>query len=162
RGIPQIEVTFDIDANGILSVSAKDKATGKDQKITIEASSGLDERDIERLVQEAKAHEAEDRARKELIEARNNLDNLVYQVERTLSENVDTLPAAEKEKLDAELASARSALDSDDRATVKAAFDKLTAASHKLAEVMYQSEQSGAAGAGKAAGGRRDDDGDVI
>jgi len=165
RGIPQIEVTFDIDANGILSVSAKDKATGKDQRITIEASSGLDERDIDRLVQEAKAHEAEDRARKELIEQRNNLDNLVYQVERTLSENGDKLPAGEKEKLEAELASARQALDSDDIATVKAAFDKLTSASHKLAEVMYQSQQGGAAGAGEAAGGtgpRGGDDGDVI
>ncbi len=157
RGIPQVEVTFDIDANGILSVSAKDKATGKDQKITIEASSGLSESDIDKLVEEGKAFEDEDKTRRELIEARNNLDNLIYQIEKTLSESGDKLPAAEKERLAAELATAKEALDSDDLETIKAAFDSLTTASHKLAEVMYQSD--GAAGGAEGPGPTDDDSG---
>jgi molecular chaperone DnaK len=142
RGVPQVEVTFDIDANGILSVSAKDKATGKDQKITIEASSGLSESDIDKLVEEGKAFEDEDKGRRELIEARNQLDNLVYQIEKTLTESGDKLPADEKERLSAELTSAKEALDSDDLDSIKAAFDSLTAASHKLAEMMYQNDQA--------------------
>jgi len=146
RGIPQVEVTFDIDANGILSVSAKDKATGKDQKITIEASSGLSESDIDKLVEEGKAFEDEDKTRRELIEARNNLDNLVYQIEKTLTENGDKLPSDEKERLATELASAKEALDSDDLDTIKSAFDSLTTASHKLAEVMYQTDEAGDGG----------------
>jgi len=154
RGVPQVEVTFDIDANGILSVSAKDKATGKDQKITIEASSGLSESDIDKLVEEGKAFEEEDKNRRELIEARNQLDNLVYQIEKTLTESGDKLPADEKERLSSELASAKEALDSDDLDTIKAAFESLTAASHKLAEIMYQSEQAseGADGAAPSGG----------
>jgi molecular chaperone DnaK len=164
RGVPQVEVSFDIDANGILSVSAKDKATGKEQKITIEASSGLSEGEIDRLVREAKDHEADDQERKELIEARNNLDNLVYQVEKTLGENGDKLPADEKSNVEEALTGAKDAIDSDDLATVKGAFDTLTAASHKLAEVMYaeSGEQPGADPGGPAPGGDDDGDGDII
>jgi molecular chaperone DnaK len=154
RGMPQIEVAFDIDANGILSVSAKDKATGKEQHITIEASSGLDEKDIDRLVQEAKKNEDVDRDRRELIEARNNLDNLIYQTERTVAEHGDKLPAGEKEKLDQAVVDAKEAMDSDDKDKIKSAFDGLTAASHKLAEVMYQT--AGAPGGATAPG--TDDD----
>ena len=161
RGMPQIEVTFDIDANGILSVSASDKATGRDQKITIEAGSGLSDSEIEKLVTEGKAFEEEDKERRDLIEARNNLDNLVYQVEKTLTENGDKLPEDDKAKLEADVAAGREALDSDDLDQVKGAFDTLQAASHKLAEVMYQADQAGggdAGGAGTDAGPSEDDD----
>jgi molecular chaperone DnaK len=150
RGMPQIEVTFDVDANGILSVKAKDKATGKEQAITIEASSGLSEKDIDRLVQEGKKHENEDQERREFIEARNNLDSLIYSIEKTLNEHGDKLPSEEKEQLNTELEAAREAKDSDDLETVKAAHEKLTAASHKLAEVMYQT-QGGEGGEGAEA-----------
>ena len=150
RGVPQIEVKFDIDANGILSVGASDKATGKEQNITIEASSGLNEKDIERMVNEAKEHESADQDRRELVEARNNLDNAVYQTEKTLGEHGDKLPADEKSKVEAELANAKEALDSDDKDVLKAAFESLTTASHKLAEVMYQSEQADGAAGGDA------------
>jgi molecular chaperone DnaK len=165
RGMPQIEVTFDIDANGILSVKAKDKATGKEQHITIEASSGLDQREIDRLVKEGKAHEAEDKAKKELIEARNNLDNLIYQTEKTLGEHGDKLPAAEKSAVEAQLATAKEAKDSDDIGKIKKSFDELTQASHKLAKVMYDSTGAagGAApGAGAASGGSAAGGDDVI
>jgi molecular chaperone DnaK len=165
RGMPQIEVTFDIDANGILSVSAKDKATSKAQSIKIEASSGLNESEIQKMVNEAKANEGSDKAKKELIEARNQLDARIYEVEKTLKEHGDKLPAAEKSGLEAELQSAREAKDKDDANVVKSALEKLTAASHKLAQVMYQSSGGAAGGApggaaGDAGGGKKD--GDVI
>ena len=153
RGMPQIEVKFDIDANGILSVSAKDKATGREQNITIEAQSGLSEGEIDKLVNEAKDNEAADKARRELIEARNNLDNLVYQTEKTLGEHGDKLPADEKEKLEKALEEAKEAKDSDDKDTIQSAFDALTQASHKLAEVMYQAQGGGGAAPGGAAPG---------
>jgi molecular chaperone DnaK len=166
RGMPQIEVTFDIDANGILSVLAKDKATGKEQNITIEASSGLSEGDIERLVNEAKSNEETDKAKKELIEARNNLDSLVYQSEKTLAEHGDKLPATDKEALESALTTAREAKDSDDLANVNAAFEALRKASHKVAEVMYQSSEGapagGAAPGGDAGGGAGPGGDDVI
>jgi molecular chaperone DnaK len=162
RGMPQVEVTFDIDANGILSVKAKDKATGKEQRITIEASSGLSESEIEQMVNEAKSHEAEDAVRRELIEARNQLDSRIYEVEKTLGEHGDKLPANEKTDLEAELAKAREAKDKDELDVVKAALDSLTQASHKLAQVMYESQGDPAGGApgadaGGAAGGGDDD-----
>ncbi len=158
RGMPQIAVTFDIDANGILNVSAKDKATGKEQNIKIEASSGLSESDIERMVDEAKTHESEDSERRELIEARNQLDSRVYEVEKTLAEHGDKLPADEKANLEAELSKAREAKDSDDLEAVKAALESLTQASHKLAQVMYES--SGGAPEGGESGPETDGDGD--
>jgi molecular chaperone DnaK len=153
RGMPQIEVIFDIDANGILSVSAKDKATNREQKITIEASSGLNEKEIDRLVQEAKKNEAADRERKEIIEARNNLDNLIYQTEKTLGEHGDKLPAGEKEKLQSSLSDAKAALDADSLDRLKSSTEALTQASHKLAEVMYQANGAGAGPSAAAAPG---------
>jgi molecular chaperone DnaK len=163
RGMPQVEVTFDIDANGILSVTAKDKATAKEQKITIEASSGLSEGEIDKLVKDAEAHEADDAQRREIIEQRNNLDNLVYQVEKTLSEHGDKLEAGAKSEVEEKVTAAREALDSDDAEALKSAFDALTAASHKLAEVMYQNDggEAGPAGPGPSEPDSGDDD-DVI
>jgi len=164
RGMPQVEVTFDIDANGILSVKAKDKATGKEQRITIEASSGLSESEIETMVNEAKNHEAEDAVRRDLIEARNQLDSRIYEVEKTLGEHGDKLPANEKADLEAELAKAREAKDNDDLDVVKAALESLTQASHKLASVMYESQGApdGAPPEGGDEGGGSGDGDDVI
>jgi molecular chaperone DnaK len=162
RGMPQIEVTFDIDANGILSVSAKDKATGRDQKITIESSSGLSDKEIDNLVNEAKNFEAEDAEKKEVIEARNQLDNLVYSVEKTLTEHGDKLPADEKETVEGQLATAREALDSDDKDQLKASFDALQAAAHKLAEIAYQQPEGGDAAPGEPAEGAPQADTDDV
>ena len=147
RGVPQVEVSFDIDANGILNVTAKDKATNREQNITITSSSGLSEDEVENLVQEAAANEADDKARRDVIEQRNQLDNLVYQTEKVLSENKEKLPAGEVENVESAIASAKEALDTDDLDSLKGAFEALTAASHKLAEVAYQ-DAGGAAGAG--------------
>jgi len=170
RGVPQVEVSFDIDANGILNVSAKDKATGREQNITITSSSGLSEDEVEKLVQEAAANEADDQQRRDIIESRNQLDNLVYQTEKVLSENKDKLPEGEVANVETAISGAKEALDSDDIDTLKGAFESLTAASHKLAEVAYQNTGAGDAGApggpGAAPGadGAPEDDGgdDVI
>ncbi len=143
RGMPQVEVTFDIDANGILNVKAKDKATGKEQTITITSSSGLSKDEVENLVKEAEENAAEDTRRRDAIEARNNLDNLVYQTQKLLDEHGDKLPADTKESIEAEIAGAKEALESEDVDVLKAKFDSLQAAGHKLAEVMYA--QSGGA-----------------
>jgi molecular chaperone DnaK len=149
RGIPQIEVSFDIDANGILKVSASDKATSRDQSITITNSSGLDETEIERMVDEAKEHEAEDSARKELVEARNQLDTLLYQSEKSLNEFKDKLEDADKEALEKAIADGKEALSSEDKETITTATEALVTASHKLAELMYaQASESNADGAG--------------
>jgi molecular chaperone DnaK len=168
RGVPQVEVSFDIDANGILNVSAKDKATGREQNITITSSSGLSEDEVENLVAEAAANEADDQARRDVIENRNQLDNLIYQTEKVLSENKEKLPAGEVESVETAMTAAKEALDTDEADGIKAAFETLTAASHKLAEVAYQNAD-GAAPDGAAAGdpadnGSDDDDGgdDVI
>jgi molecular chaperone DnaK len=168
RGVPQVEVSFDIDANGILNVSAKDKATGREQKITITSSSGLSEDEVENLVAEAAANEADDQARRDIIENRNQLDNLIYQTEKVLSENKEKLPAEEVENVETAITAAKEALDTDDADGIKAAFEALTAASHKLAEVAYQNAEGAAPGdpaaGGPADGGADDDDGgdDVI
>ena len=157
RGVPQIEVTFDIDANGIVSVSAKDKATGKEQQIRIQAKSGLSEADIERMVKDAEAHAAEDRKRREAVEARNALDAMVHSTEKTLKENEGKIPAAEKGEVEAALSAARSAMESQDAATIRAASDRLSQAAMKMGEALYraqQAEQPGAqAGAGTGASG---------
>ena len=147
--MPQVEVTFDIDANGILNVKAKDKATGKEQAITITSSSGLSKDEVEKLVKEAEANAAEDTRRRDAIEARNNLDNLVYQTQKLLDEHGDKLPADTKESIEAEIAGAKEALESDDVDVLKAKFDSLQAAGHKLAEVMYQ-QSGGEAPTGEA------------
>jgi molecular chaperone DnaK len=158
RGIPQIEVIFDIDANGILNVSAKDRATGKDQKITITSSSGLSKEEVDRMAKEAEAHAGEDKERREAIEARNQLDSAVYNVEKMLKEHGDKISGDEKSAVESALADAKKALEGDDAAIIKSAQDRLMAASHKLAEQMYKTAApggdggAGAAGAGPQAG----------
>jgi molecular chaperone DnaK len=158
RGVPQIEVAFDIDANGILNVSATDKATGKQQNITITASSGLTKDEIEKMVKEAQANAAEDTKRKEEIEVRNQTDSLVYSTERTLGEHGGKLGEADRKVIDDALAEAREALKGEDVGRMKRAQETLTRAAHKLAEVMYQAQTEqgaptgGATGDGRAAG----------
>jgi molecular chaperone DnaK len=155
RGVPQIEVTFDIDANGILNVTAKDKATNKEQKIQITSSSGLSKEEVERMAKEAEAHASEDKAKREEIEARNQLDGMVYQSEKTLKENGDKVPAAEKSEVESAIADAKKALEGTDAVAMKSAQEKLMQASHKLAEALYKAGQTpeGAAGAGPQADG---------
>jgi len=167
RGVPQIEVTFDIDANGILNVAAQDKATGKQQNITITASSGLTKDEIGRMVKDAETHAAEDTARKQEIEVRNQTDSLVYSTERTLNEHGAKLGEADRKAVDEALAEAREALKSEDVERMKRAQEKLTRASHKLAEIMYREAQgptqqpTGAPGGeGRAASGPKE--GEVV
>ncbi|MEM7581981.1 MAG: molecular chaperone DnaK [Acidobacteriota bacterium] len=163
RGMPQIEVTFDIDANGIVNVSAKDQGTGKEQKITITASSGLDESEIENMVRDAEEHASEDKERREKVEARNQLDSLVYSTEKSLGEHKDKLGADDVGQLESALEEAKKALENDDLDEIKAATEKLTQASHKLAEIMYQAAaQEQAEGAPDAAGEAAAKDDDVI
>jgi molecular chaperone DnaK len=139
RGIPQIEVTFDIDANGILNVTAKDHATGKDTRITITSSSGLSKEEVERMAKDADAHAAEDKEKREEIEARNALDVLVYNIEKMLKEAGEKVPAADKTDVEARLAEAKKALEgAGNIRELKAAHENLTSASHKLAEIMYK------------------------
>jgi molecular chaperone DnaK len=150
RGVPQIEVSFDVDANSILNVSARDKATGKQQNITITSSSTLSKDDIDRMVKEAEAHAAEDTKRKQEIEVRNQTDSLVYSTERTLSEHGSKLGEADRKAIDDALAEAKEALKTDDLDRMKRAQETLTKASHKLAEIMYREAQAqpGQPGAG--------------
>lgn len=168
RGVPQVEVTFDIDANGILSVSAKDKATGKEQNIRITGSGGLDESEIDRMVQEAAANEANDKERKDLSEARNRAEALVYQTEKTLSEHKDQLEPADVAAVEAGLEACKAALGGDDLEALNAAIEQLTTASHKLAEIMYKQAAQENGGAEQAptdsasAGADGAGDGDVI
>jgi len=145
RGVPQIEVTFDIDANGILNVSAKDNATGKDAKITITSSSGLSKDEVERMAKDAEAHAAEDKEAKEKIEAKNQLDSLVYNVEKMLKEGGEKVEASDKSEVESALAEAKTVLGGGDPGTseLNAAKDKLTAASHKLAEAVYKANAAG-------------------
>ena len=151
RGVPKIEVTFDIDANGILSVHAKDTATGKDQKITITANSGLNESDIQKMVKDAAEHEAEDKERREQIERRNKLDNLCYTLERTLSDNKDKVPAADASTLEALIKEGREAVEKQDDAKVQDVSARLEKEAHRMASVMY--------GANGAPGGPPNGDG---
>jgi len=138
RGVPQIEVTFDIDANGILNVTAKDTATGKDQKIAITSSSGLSKEEIERMAKEAEAHSAEDKQKREEVETRNQLDAMVYQTEKMLKENGDKISGGERGEVENALGDAKKALESGDHKSMQTARDRLQAASHKLAEAMYK------------------------
>ncbi|HVR61803.1 MAG TPA: molecular chaperone DnaK [Polyangia bacterium] len=151
RGLPQIEVTFDIDANGIVNVSAKDKATSKQQHITITASSGISEADIQRMVKDAQEHESEDKKRREAIESRNQLEALSFTVQKHLDENRDKIPDTDKAELEEALKEAKSTLEANrdpkEADVLKAAFEKLQKASHKMAEVLYRAA-SGAAGGG--------------
>jgi molecular chaperone DnaK len=138
RGVPKIEVTFDIDANGILHVSAKDLGTGKQQAITITGHSGLDEKEIDRMVKDAESHSKEDKNRRETIEARNQADQLIYSLEKILRENQDRIPAAEAEHVRKEIEATRKAMEGDNAERIRKAMDDLSRASHKLTEMMYQ------------------------
>ncbi|MFZ5920160.1 MAG: molecular chaperone DnaK [Chloroflexota bacterium] len=141
RGIPQVEVTFDIDANGILHVTAKDKATGKEQKVTITASTNLNKEEIERKVQEARQHEAEDKKRRELIEARNNADSLAYQTEKALKELGDKVPAGERGNIEARINDLKQAAQSDDVARIKKLTEEVQQAFHALSQQLYAQGQ---------------------
>jgi len=171
RGVPQIEVTFDLDANGILHVSAKDMGSGKEQSIKIQASSGLSQEEIERMKKDADAHADEDRKRKELVEARNQADSMIYATEKSLKDLGDKVDAETKGKVESEIASLRKLMEGDDAEAIKKGTESLTQASHKLAEMMY-SQAGGQAGgpggeagggpeAGGTGGGKKDDD-DVV
>jgi molecular chaperone DnaK len=142
RGVPQIEVTFDIDANGILNVTAKDTATQKDQKITITSSSGLSKEEVERMAKEAESHASEDKARREEIDSRNQLDSMVYNVEKMLKEHGDKISGSERGDVDNALSDAKKALEGGDKAAMDRAHEQLTQASHKLAEAMYKTSQA--------------------
>ena len=151
RGMPQIEVTFDIDANGIANVSAKDLGTGKQQQITITGSSTLTEDEIKKMVRDAESHAEEDKKKKQEIEARNQLDSLIYTTEKTVNENRDKLPEPDKKAVEDAVADARKVLDSGDADKLKDAIDRLTKASHKIAEAMYKQAGDGKGGAGPTA-----------
>jgi len=163
RGVPQIEVTFDIDANGILNVFAKDLGTGKEQKITITASSGLNKDEIDRMVKEAQSHSDEDRKRREEIEARNRLDGLIYSTEKSFQENKSKLDPGETSSFESALADAKKALEAGGAENMNRAGERLQQASHKLAEVMYRTASQGAPsggpapGAGSSGGGKEDE-----
>ena len=166
RGVPQIEVTFDIDANGIVHVSAKDMGTGKEQKIRIESSSGLSEDEIDRMVKEAEANADADKAAREGAEVRNNADSLVYQSEKALNDFGEKVSGDEKAAIEAAIADLKSALEGSDLETIKSKTESLAQASQKLAEEMYkaQAEDGSAAGADASDGdsnsssSRQDDD----
>ncbi len=154
RGMPQVEVTFDIDANGIVNVSAKDLGTGKEQKITITASSGLSDSDIDRMVKDADLHREEDKKRRQQVEARNKLDGLVYATEKTFEEHKDKLGADDRAQLETAISEAKKALEGEDAAAMERAGQGLEQASHKLAEAMYRAgSQGGGQPGGPAAGG---------
>jgi molecular chaperone DnaK len=156
RGMPQIEVTFDIDANGILNVGAKDKGTGKEQSIVIKSSSGLSDEEVKRMQREAESHAEEDKRQRELIEKRNKADALVYNVERTLKEHGSKISEADRAKIEAAVKEVQEALKGDDAARIERAGEALTQASYAIAQMLYQ--QSGAAG-GQAHGGPGPDGG---
>ncbi len=152
RGIPQIEVTFDIDANGILNVTAKDRATGKEQKVTITASTNLNESDIERMVREAREHEAEDRRRKELIEARNTADSLAYQTEKVLRDLGDKVPAGERQTIEQKIADLRKVIEGEDVQAIKRQTEDLQNAFHAISQQLYAQQQGAAPGAAPTGG----------
>jgi molecular chaperone DnaK len=151
RGVPQVEVTFDIDANGIVNVQAKDLGTGKEQKITITASSGLSKDEVERMMREAESHSDEDKKRREEIETRNRADQAVYGAERMLKDTGDKLPAADKAAIESAMEAVKKATDSNDAAEIQRALDQLTAAQHKAAEALYR--QQAPSGGGPTPGG---------
>ena len=169
RGVPQIEVTFDIDANGILNVSAKDRATGKEQKIRIESSSGLSKEEVERMRRDAEAHAAEDRKKRELVEARNRADQLIWQTENTLKEHGDKVPADERGKIESAMNQLKDVMKRDDADAIKKSIEQLMSASQTIGRILYEQaakQAAGAtagtaAGAGAAAGGKKKDE-DVI
>ena len=136
--MPQIEVAFDIDANGIVNVTAKDVATGKEQKITISNSSGLSKDEVDRMVKDAEGHAAEDKARRDVIDARNQADSLAYSVEKTIGENRDRLPAVDVERVESAIAAVREAVKGDNLEAIRTASADLQKASHSIAEQLYK------------------------
>ncbi|MCD6353313.1 MAG: molecular chaperone DnaK [Proteobacteria bacterium] len=167
RGVPQIEVTFDIDANGIVNVSAKDTGTGKEQKITITASSGISEDEIKKMVDEAQKHSDEDKKRREEIEVKNQADSLVYNTEKLLNENSDKIPESDKKSIEDAIQATKDALNSGDTDAIKSKMEELNKASHRLAEVMYQSAQQqqqgeAASEAGQDSSSSKSSEGDVV
>jgi molecular chaperone DnaK len=152
RGLPQVEVTFDIDANGILHVTAKDKATGKEQKIRIEASSGLSEAEIDRMVKDAEKNAAEDKKQREAIDARNRLDSMTYEVEKNVKEWGDKVSADTKTKIDASIERARKALRGDDMAEIRAAQEELTKVFSEAGQAFYQQQGAQQPDGGQPAG----------
>jgi molecular chaperone DnaK len=142
RGVPQVEVTFDIDANGIVNVSAKDVGTGREQKITITASSGLSKEEIDKMMKDAESHAGEDEKKKAEIEARNRLDGLVYSVEKTFSENKEKLDSAAAAEVETAISDSKTALAGSDAEAMDNAFERLQTASHKIAEVLYSQSAS--------------------
>ena len=154
RGVPQIEVTFDIDANGIVSVSAKDKATGKEQQIRITAGGGLSDSEIERMVKEAEANAEADKKRREFVEARNGADAMIHQVEKNLKEHGEQVEAADKTEAEAAIAAARTALEGTDADALKAATERLSQAAMKIGEAMYKAQQAAGEAGGDAAAGQ--------
>ena len=164
RGIPQIEVTFDIDANGILSVSAQDKGTGKEQRIVIQSGSGMDKSDIERMVDEARQYEADDQRRRSEVETRNQADQMVYQAEKLLNDNADKVPQDLRAEVQSKIDALRAASASGNAAEMQTAINELNAALQRLGEVVYSQNAApgpGAAGAGPDDIGPSDDDGTV-
>jgi len=159
RGIPQIEVTFDIDANGIVHVSAKDMATAKEQSIRITASSGLSEQEIKNLVREGEAHAEEDKKKRELIETRNHADSLIYSTEKTLREMVEKIDAGTRQNIESHIEKLRKTMDGEDRDAIQREIDQLMQASHKLAEEMYKQSSGQQAGADQAGGSQQQDAG---
>jgi molecular chaperone DnaK len=169
RGVPQIEVTFDIDANGIVNVNAKDQGTGKEQSIRIQPSSGLSEEEIEKMVKDAEAHATEDEKKKKLIEARNQADTLIYSTEKSMRDLGDKLDSETKRDIESKIEELKKVMEGDDEEAIKKATDALSQASHKLAEKLYQqqSQQGGAqAGGAQEAGaqseGKGQEDEDVV
>ena len=150
RGVPQIEVGFDLDANGILKVTAKDLGTGKEQKITVEAANSLADADIERMVKDAEIHKEEDKKRREASEARNELDSMIFTIEKALKEHGDKV-GSEKDEVEKELAAAKTKLDSGDSEAIKAAKSSLEAKWHKIAETIYKASASASEGATQGA-----------
>ena len=151
RGMPQVEVTFDIDANGIVSVTAKDKATGKEQQIRIQASGGLSDVDIDKMVKDAEAHAAEDKARRDLVDAKNEGEAMVHAAEKSLTEFGDKASEADRSAIQAAIAALKTALEGENVDVIKAKTNELAQAQMKLGEAMYKAEQAAAAGAGGAA-----------
>ena len=163
RGVPQVEVSFDIDANGIVSVAAKDLATGKEQKITISGSGGLSKDEVDRLVKDAQSHAAEDQGRRDLIDARNQADSLAYQVEKTVNESRDKIAVGDLSRIEAAVAEARRTAQGEDLAAIKKSVDELQRASHTLAEQLYKGAQgSPAPDSGRGAEQSNVKDGEVV
>jgi molecular chaperone DnaK len=167
RGIPQIEVTFDIDANGIVNVSAKDLGTGKEQQITITSSSGLSENEIDQMVKDAESHAEDDKKKREAVDVRNQADSLVYQTEKLLNENREKIPASDVSAIEEAIKQTKEAIESNDVNQMQTAIDNLTKASHRIAEVMYQqqTQQPGGPQPGPEAGpqpGSEKKDEDVV